>query len=260
MNQIKLGKFISDIRNERKMTQDELAEKIGVSSGKVISKWECGNTMPDFETIIAISKALHITLYELSICQKIENKSLIDKTKNKFITHKDLFLANLKNKILIISSLILGIIFGFSTIFTINNYKTIKMYNFYYSPNETKFNVEGNIFVTKDYSIFNLNKINNIENDKSYLDTAIYNIQYEVLDKDNQRVVLINSNNTKNKNLENYNLLQTIQSAAFSKKIETTKIPKDPNLKLKITYFNEEHSQKEIIINFKMEKIFENTL
>lgn len=260
MNQIKLGKFISDIRNERKMTQDELAEKIGVSSGKVISKWECGNTMPDFETIIAISKALHITLYELSICKKIENKSLIDKTKNKFITHKDLFLANLKNKILIISSLILGIIFGFSTVFTINNYKTIKMYNFYYSPNESKFNVEGNIFVTKDYSIFNLTKINNIENDNDYLNITITNIQYEILDNNNQRVILFNSGNIKNNNTQDYNLLQSLQSASFSKKIETTKIPKDPNLKLKITYNDESHSQKEIIINFKIEKIFENTL
>ena len=124
MDQIKLGKFIANVRTERGITQDELAEKIGVSSGKVVSKWECGNTMPDFETLIEISKVLKVTLYELSICKKIDNPTLIDKTKNKFYSYRQLLRENIKNKILIISSIILGLIFGFATIFMINNYKT----------------------------------------------------------------------------------------------------------------------------------------
>ena len=55
MDQIKFGKFISSLRNEQHLTQEQLAEKLHVGS-KTISKWECGNTIPDFETLISISQ------------------------------------------------------------------------------------------------------------------------------------------------------------------------------------------------------------
>ena len=38
--QVKFGKFISTLRKEQNLTQDELAEKLNISSGKTISKWE----------------------------------------------------------------------------------------------------------------------------------------------------------------------------------------------------------------------------
>lgn len=259
MNQIKLGKFIADVRNERGMTQDELAEKIGVSSGKVISKWECGNNMPDFETLIEISKALKITLFELSTCKRIDNPKLIDKIKKKFITYKDYIFETTKNKLIVIFSIILGLIFGLATIFTIDNYKTIQVYKFIYSENETKFTIEGNIFITKDDAIFNITNISNIEKDKSYLDIQASNIQYEILDNNNQRILLYNLNKNEIENNDK-NLLQILQSASFSQKVKKEKMPKDSHLKFRIIYFDENNRVKEILINFEIEKIFENTL
>ena len=41
MNQIAIGRFITQKRKEKNLTQEQLAEKIGVSN-KTISKWECG--------------------------------------------------------------------------------------------------------------------------------------------------------------------------------------------------------------------------
>ena len=41
MNQEKIGNFISECRREKQMTQEQLAEKLGVTS-KSISKWETG--------------------------------------------------------------------------------------------------------------------------------------------------------------------------------------------------------------------------
>lgn len=41
MNQIKIGKFISESRKSKKITQEQLAEKLGVSKNAV-SKWERG--------------------------------------------------------------------------------------------------------------------------------------------------------------------------------------------------------------------------
>ena len=255
MDQIKLGKFIANVRIERGMTQDELAEKIGVSSGKVISKWECGNNMPYFNTLIEISKALKITLYELSICKRVENPKLIDKAKKNFQTYGQLLRENLKNKILIISSIILGIIFGFATIFMINNYKTIKIYKITYSPEETKFRVTGNIFINKDYAIFNVIKINNIENDTKYLDINVSNVQYEIFDNKNQRVLLHNPKKT-----TQINLLENIKMTSFYSKIESNLLPKDNDLELKISYNDEQKIAQEIVIKLKIDKIFENTL
>ena len=41
MNQEEIGKFIAKLRNEKQMTQQELADKIGVTD-RAISKWENG--------------------------------------------------------------------------------------------------------------------------------------------------------------------------------------------------------------------------
>jgi len=41
MDQIKIGKFIAELRKEQKMTQLDLATKIGVTD-RAISKWENG--------------------------------------------------------------------------------------------------------------------------------------------------------------------------------------------------------------------------
>ena len=41
MDQIKVGKFIAELRKEKNLTQEELAELLGVSS-KSVSRWENG--------------------------------------------------------------------------------------------------------------------------------------------------------------------------------------------------------------------------
>ena len=46
MNQEKIGKFILECRKDKKLTQSELAEKLGVTD-KSISNWENGRNMPD---------------------------------------------------------------------------------------------------------------------------------------------------------------------------------------------------------------------
>ena len=46
MDQEKIGVFISTLRKEQGMTQQQLADAIGVSN-KTISKWECGKGMPE---------------------------------------------------------------------------------------------------------------------------------------------------------------------------------------------------------------------
>lgn len=50
MEQEKIGKFISQLRKEKNMTQKDLAEKIGVTD-RAISKWENGRGMPELSLI-----------------------------------------------------------------------------------------------------------------------------------------------------------------------------------------------------------------
>ena len=64
MNQEKIGKFIAEKRKSKNLTQEEFAEKLGVSN-KSVSRWENGKCMPDLSLLIPISKELDISVNEL---------------------------------------------------------------------------------------------------------------------------------------------------------------------------------------------------
>ena len=64
MNQTAIGSYISKKRREKNMTQEQLAEKLGVSN-KTISKWENGKCMPDYSIIEQVCRELSVTLPEL---------------------------------------------------------------------------------------------------------------------------------------------------------------------------------------------------
>lgn len=64
MNQEEIGKFIADLRKEHGMTQQQLADALGVSN-KTISKWECGNGMPELSLIMPLCETLGISVNEL---------------------------------------------------------------------------------------------------------------------------------------------------------------------------------------------------
>ncbi len=72
MNQDKIGKFIATLRKEQKLTQEELAEKLGVTD-KSVSRWENGKNMPDVSLFESLCKELNISVNELLKGEKIEN-------------------------------------------------------------------------------------------------------------------------------------------------------------------------------------------
>jgi len=61
VNQEKIGKFIAHLRKEKKMTQQELGEKLGVTN-KTISRWGNGDYMPDLSLLKPLSKELSISI------------------------------------------------------------------------------------------------------------------------------------------------------------------------------------------------------
>ena len=70
MNQEKIGKFIAKCRKDKKMTQSELAEKLGVTD-KSIGNWENGRNMPDLALFKPLCDELGITINDLLSGEKI---------------------------------------------------------------------------------------------------------------------------------------------------------------------------------------------
>lgn len=78
----RVGSFIASLRKEKQMTQEQLAEKLGVSN-RSVSRWENGYTMPDLSLMQCICEVFHITLTELLNGEKqileTENREYLEK-------------------------------------------------------------------------------------------------------------------------------------------------------------------------------------
>ena len=79
MNQIKIGAFISECRKAKGLTQNQLAEKLGITD-KAVSKWETGRSMPDLSLFTSLCNFLDITLNELLAGEHIKEEELREKT------------------------------------------------------------------------------------------------------------------------------------------------------------------------------------
>ena len=64
MDQIKIGKFISERRKLLKLTQSQLAEKLNITD-KAVSKWETGRAMPDSSVMLELCRILEISVNDL---------------------------------------------------------------------------------------------------------------------------------------------------------------------------------------------------
>lgn len=73
MDQIKIGKFIAEMRKEQNLTQVDLAELLGISN-KTISKWECGKGMPDYAVMEGLCDILRINVNELLSGERLPSK------------------------------------------------------------------------------------------------------------------------------------------------------------------------------------------
>lgn len=143
------------IRQERKLTQKEIGDIIGVSD-RTISKWENGTTVPDLCQI-------------RNICKKLEiSPSLLIKSEKKLSDN----ITNLRREIGKILNYILHNIFLITFIlvfillllYFINNYNSIKIYDLKYNSENISFE-NGYLFKTKVTNILIINdiKINKIK-------------------------------------------------------------------------------------------------
>ena len=119
----KIGKFITEQRTNKKLTQKELANRLNVTN-KAVSKWENGRSMPDVGLFENLCSELDITLNELLSGKK--------DTKRDDATISFLRYFKKKNKtLLLVSIIIITLIIFISALFIyfVNNYSKIKVYS-----------------------------------------------------------------------------------------------------------------------------------
>lgn len=97
IDQIRIGNFLKELRREKELTQEQLAEKFGVSS-RSVSRWENGNTMPELGILVELAD-----FYEVDIKEIIdgERKSEIMKKEEKETLHKVADYAEAEKKIVV---------------------------------------------------------------------------------------------------------------------------------------------------------------
>lgn len=115
MDQSKIGKFIAEKRKEKKLTQVQLAERLGVSD-RSVSNWENGKNMPDMALFPIISSELGITINDLMSGEVVDKKEYQQKFEENIIYTIDNRVKK-ENKLLKIVLLILFAIFFISVMY-----------------------------------------------------------------------------------------------------------------------------------------------
>ena len=72
MDTQKIGVFLSELRKEKNLTQDELGEQIGVTN-KTVSRWENGNYLPPVEMLQILSKFYDVSINEILNGERIND-------------------------------------------------------------------------------------------------------------------------------------------------------------------------------------------
>lgn len=72
MNTKKIGAFLSQLRREKNLTQEQLGEILGVTN-KTISRWETGNYMPPVDALQSLSEYYKITINEILSGQRLDD-------------------------------------------------------------------------------------------------------------------------------------------------------------------------------------------
>ena len=111
MNQEKIGNFISECRKKKKLTQSELAERLGVTD-KSVSNWENGRNMPDLSLFKPLCEELDISINDLISGERVTDDKYQQKLEENIINTIDYYNKKLleKDKIIAIIFIISGLL------------------------------------------------------------------------------------------------------------------------------------------------------
>lgn len=183
MNQEKIGKFIVELRKEKKLTQEQLAERIGVTD-RAISKWENGRGMPDLSLLKPLCDELGITINELLSGERLNKEIYQERLEENIINTISYSDKKIKNTTRIFRLIIVSIILLLAIIITLFCIDISKMRNnqpvlfstwgFKYAPAiDIKFEEIEN--VVKEYLVEKGdNEFKHHDNEKTFVSMNIY--------------------------------------------------------------------------------------
>lgn len=64
MDQARIGRFLQELRKEKGLTQEQLAESLYVAR-RTVSRWETGSNMPDLDILVELSDLYEVDLREI---------------------------------------------------------------------------------------------------------------------------------------------------------------------------------------------------
>lgn len=238
MNQIKIGKFIKELRKEQKLTQAKLAEMLGVSD-KAVSKWEQGSRLPDISILNDLSRILNITTTELLDSERNHNST------NEFINLETDFHRVVSKELLL---------------FLNSSYDNCVVYLI--QSKDHDYCINGLIISSSKKNFININFINNYSN-KEINTESVYSYEYGLNIQNNEVYkagnILLYEHQEKNVLLPIDNILHEIKmyvtnnnSDKLYKNIDNKK------LSIQVKYINQYLEKKDIKIALKLYKVFEN--
>ncbi len=179
MDQEKIGKFIAELRKEKKLTQIDLANKLGITD-RAISKWENGRGMPDLSLLSPLCEILNISINELLSGSKLDKKNYQEKLEENIINtinYTNKKIKKTKNIFFIILSVI--IMFMIMFVIDINRMRNNKpvifsTWGYKYTP-AINFNEEKVINAVEKYLLEKLETEPKYhENEKSFVSIKTY--------------------------------------------------------------------------------------
>lgn len=183
MNQEKIGKFISELRKGKNMTQVDLATKLGVTD-RAVSKWENGRGMPDLSLIRELCDELGITINELLSGERINKKDYEEKFEEnilKTIDYTDKKISKTKKIFKISLIIVISFILCFISMFIVdinrmNNNKPVlfSTWGYDYTPAIDLHEEEIELAILEYLQEENDNQIKKHDNEKWFISFRIY--------------------------------------------------------------------------------------
>lgn len=134
MDQKKIGIFLKELRREKQLTQEQLAEILGVTN-RSVSRWENGVNMPDFDLVIEIAQYYDVSIEEILDGER--KSEMIDKKTEQMLLKVADYESNEKQRFsrrvcgLFIAAILAFILYGvlnFTGLDTKNGYEQIATY------------------------------------------------------------------------------------------------------------------------------------
>lgn len=267
MEQIKLGKFIAERRKAKNLTQEDIADKLGITSQSV-SKWERGVNSPDISFLCDLGEILEVSIEELLQGEILTSE---EKSKSNSSNRDDVLIDSIKfyekkttqkykTKIFYIIIFFLSLIFAVLFAYYYNNYNRIKIYTI--SSADEYVDISGRIIFNPTSNIV---LISDIEYNDKYTGTTKEISGKNIMVKiHSENKTIIEYGNT---NLENNNKIERLNSLLDNLFVNNVidvqsqvKITTDDinNLKLTIFYTKENDETGEIEVPLILDEEFSN--